>query len=52
MMEPRIRYVLSSRITASVYYRYSKTAPDEGGSTIFGTTTNEAGINLHISIGS
>ncbi len=49
-MEPRIRYTLSARVTASVYYRYTRTAPDEGGSTIPGTTTNEAGLDLHIAI--
>ena len=49
-MEPRFRYGLSSRVNASLFYRYSKIAPDEGGSTIFGTTTNEAGVDIHISI--
>jgi cell surface protein SprA len=49
-MEPRIRYTLSARVTASLFYRYSRTAPDEGGSTIPGTTTNEAGVDIHISI--
>ncbi|MBI3195521.1 MAG: cell surface protein SprA [Ignavibacteriae bacterium] len=49
-MEPRIRYTLSARVTASLFYRYSRTAPDEGGSTIPGSTTNEAGVDIHISI--
>jgi len=49
-MEPRIRYTLSARVTASIYYRYTRTAPDEGGSTIPGTTSNEAGLDLRISI--
>lgn len=49
-MEPRIRYTLSSRVTASLFYRYSRTEPDEGGSTIPGTTTNEAGVDIRISI--
>jgi cell surface protein SprA len=50
VMEPRIKYVLSARVTASVYYRYTKIAPDDSGSRIPGTTTNEAGLDIHISI--
>jgi cell surface protein SprA len=49
-LEPRIRYVLSSRVTAAIYYKYSKTQPDAGGSSIYGLTTNEAGVDIHISI--
>lgn len=49
-MEPRLRYVLSSRVTAALYYRYSKIAPDAEGSSIIGTTSNEAGLDIHISI--
>ncbi|HTY10718.1 MAG TPA: cell surface protein SprA [Bacteroidota bacterium] len=48
--EPRIRYVLSSRVTASLFYRYTKVTPDAGGSTIPGSTTNEGGLDVHISI--
>ncbi len=50
VLEPRIRYVLSTRVTAALYYRYTKTAPDAAGSTIYGVTTNEAGVDIHISI--
>ncbi len=50
VIEPRIRYILSSRVTASVYYRYTKVAPDDSGSRIPGSTTNEAGLDVHISI--
>jgi hypothetical protein len=49
-IEPRIKYVLSLRVTASVYYRYTKVAPDDSGSRIPGTTTNEAGLDIHIAI--
>lgn len=49
-LEPRIRYVLSSRVTAALFYRLTKTEPDEGAALIFGTTTNEAGVDIHISI--
>ncbi|MDA0986922.1 MAG: cell surface protein SprA [Bacteroidetes bacterium] len=48
--EPRIRYILSSRVTASVFYKYTKLAPDAGGSRIPGSTTNEGGFDVHISI--
>ena len=50
VMEPRIKYVLSQRVTASVYYRFTKIAPDDSGSRIPGSTTNEAGLDIHISI--
>ena len=49
-IEPRIRYVLSSRVTASVYYKYSKLAPDAGGSRIPGSTTNEGGLDVRVAI--
>ncbi len=48
--EPRIRYVLSSRVTAALFYRHSKVSPNEAGSLTPGTTTNEAGIDINISI--
>ena len=48
--EPRIRYVLSSRVTASLFYRYTKVTPDAGGSTIPGSTTNEGGLDVHVAI--
>jgi cell surface protein SprA len=50
VIEPRIKYVLSLRVNASVYYRYTKIAPDDSGSRIPGSTTNEAGLDIHISI--
>jgi len=49
-MEPRIRYTLSERVTASVYYRYTRIAPDAGGSQIPGSTTNEGGLDVHVLI--
>jgi cell surface protein SprA len=49
-LEPRIKYVLSSRVSASLFYKYTSIAPDEGASTIPGTSTNEAGLDIHISI--
>jgi len=50
VLEPRIKYVLSSRVTASLYYRYTKIQPDDNGSRIPGSTTNEAGLDVHIAI--
>lgn len=49
-IEPRIKYVLSSRVTASIYYKYVKIEPDASGSRIPGSTTNEAGLDIHIAI--
>jgi hypothetical protein len=49
-IEPRIRYILSSRVTASVYYKYTKLKPDEGGSRIPGSTTNEGGLDIRVAI--
>jgi cell surface protein SprA len=48
--EPRIKYVLSQRVNASVYYRLTKITPDAQGSRIPGSTMNEAGLDIHISI--
>jgi cell surface protein SprA len=50
LMEPRIRYILSSRVTASVYYRYTRLKPGEGGSRIAGSTVNEGGLDVRVSI--
>jgi cell surface protein SprA len=50
VIEPRIKYVLSMRVTASIYYRYTKIAPDASGSRVPGSTTNEAGLDIHIAI--
>jgi len=49
-IEPRIRYILSSRVTATVYYKYTKLAPDQGGSRIPGSTTNEGGLDIRVAI--
>lgn len=48
--EPRIRYILSSRVTASIYYKYTKLKPDEGGSRIPGSTINEGGLDIRVQI--
>lgn len=45
-IEPRIRYTLSERVTASVYYRYTKIT----GVITPGSTTNEGGVDVHVLI--
>ncbi len=48
-LEPRVKYIMSSRITLSIFYRRTKVEP-EGASRIPPTTTNEAGLDVHIAI--
>lgn len=48
-IEPRVKYTVSSKVTMSVFYRRSSVKP-EGASRIPPTTTNEAGLNVHIAI--
>ena len=48
-LEPRIRYVISSRLTIAIYYRRTRVEP-EGASKIPPTTTNEAGLNINLTI--
>jgi cell surface protein SprA len=50
IIEPRIRYILSSRVTASLYYKYTRVKPDEGGSKIPGSTINEGGLDIRVAI--
>ena len=49
IIEPRIKYTLSSKVTLSVFYKRTSVEP-EGASRIPATTTNEAGLDVHISI--
>jgi cell surface protein SprA len=48
-IEPRIKYTLSAKVTLSIFYRRSTVEP-EGAARIPPTTTNEAGLDVHISI--
>jgi len=48
-IEPRIKYVMSARVTLSIFYKRMTVEP-EGASKIPATTTNEAGLDVHISI--
>jgi hypothetical protein len=48
--EPRVRYTISQRVQASLFYRLRRTIPDASGSKVPETSTIEAGIDLHVSI--
>lgn len=48
-LEPRIKYTISSKVTLSIFYKRSSVEP-EGAARIPPTTTNEAGLDIHISI--
>lgn len=49
VIEPKIKYVMSSRVTLSIFYRRTSIEP-EGASRIPPLTTNEAGVDVHITI--
>ncbi|QQS38244.1 MAG: cell surface protein SprA [Ignavibacteriales bacterium] len=48
-IEPRIKYTISSKVTISIFYKRSSVEP-EGAARIPPTTTNEAGLDVHIAI--
>jgi cell surface protein SprA len=48
-IEPRIKYTISSKVTLSIFYKRSSVEP-EGAARIPPTTTNEAGLDVRISI--
>ena len=48
-IEPRIKYTISSKVTLAVFYTRTSVTP-VGASRIPPTTTNEAGLDVHISI--
>ena len=48
-IEPRIKYTISAKVTLSIFYKRSTVEP-EGASRIPPTTTNEAGLDVNISI--
>ncbi len=49
-IEIRFRYDVSQRVTASIYYKNTKIIPSIPASLVPGTTTNEAGVDVHVSI--
>ncbi|NUN09623.1 MAG: cell surface protein SprA [Ignavibacteriaceae bacterium] len=48
-LEPRVKYIISSRVSLSIFYKRSTTEP-EGAARIPPTTINEAGLDVRISI--
>jgi len=48
-IQPKIKYVMSSKVTASVFYKRTTVAP-KGASKIPKTITNEMGLEVHIAI--
>ncbi len=48
-LEPRIKYTISAKVTLSIFYKRSSVTP-EGASRIPPTTSNEAGLDVNISI--
>ena len=48
-IEPKIKYVMSQRVTLSIFYRRTSIEP-AGAARIPPTTTNEAGVDVKISI--
>jgi cell surface protein SprA len=48
-IEPRIKYTISAKVSLSIFYKRSTVEP-EGASRIPPTTTNEAGLDVSISI--
>ncbi|MEO8231522.1 MAG: cell surface protein SprA [Ignavibacteriota bacterium] len=48
-IEPRVKYTISAKVTLSVFYKRSTVEP-EGASRIPPTTSNEAGLDVSISI--
>jgi len=48
-IEPKIRYTMSQRVSLSIFYRRTSIEP-EGASRIPPTTTNEAGVDVRITI--
>lgn len=49
LLEPRIKYVISSRVTLTVFYKRSSVAP-EGAARVPPSTINEAGLDVRILI--
>ena len=48
-IEPMIKYVISSKVTLSLFYKSTTVVP-EGAARIPETSTSEAGLDVHISI--
>jgi cell surface protein SprA len=46
----RFQYSISQTVTAAIFYTNNKITPITPGSPIPGTTTNEAGVDVHVTI--
>jgi cell surface protein SprA len=49
-INPSIQYALSRSVTLMLFYNYTKTAPEEGNNHIPTQTSNEAGLNIKLTI--
>jgi len=49
-IEPRVKYTISSKITISIFYTRTTVQP-EGQSNVIPTTSNSAGLDVHLAIG-
>ncbi len=49
-LNPSIQYALSKSVTIQVFYKYTKVEPTQGSIQIPTRTSNEAGLNLKLSI--
>ena len=49
-IEPRVKYTISSKITLSIFYTRTTVQP-EGQSNVIPTTSNSAGLDVHLAIG-
>jgi cell surface protein SprA len=49
-IEPRVKYTISSKVSLSIFYTRTTVQP-EGASRVEPTTSNEAGLDVHIAIG-
>ena len=49
-IEPRVKYTISSKVTLSIFYTRTTVQP-QGASRVEPTTSNQAGLDVHIAIG-
>jgi hypothetical protein len=49
-LNPSIQYALSKNVSIQVFYKYTKIAPTQGSLQIPTTTSNEAGLNIKLTI--
>jgi len=49
-LNPSIQYALSKSVSLEVFYKYTQVAPTEANSIVITRTTNEAGLNIKLTI--